>query len=437
MSIKKDWRDFKSINGGIAGAREAFEDACETLFRKEYEGKHVSQVSVNQGDGGIDIFVGEFGEKEITVIQCKFFLESFQDSQKNQIRDSFKTAVEAKNYKLKEWILCIPRVIDIDENSWWFKWKHKKIKELNKEEDFIKIINGNEIIDLMKEHDIYNTIFQIDDSIKLNELHEAICGQKQKNSTKSIEKPNIILFNNYSNKCEDYYCIRSQDNDFNETLLVSNIWVSGESGKGKTALINRNLIQKNIEYVFCDLSPITITSPDNILEEVICNIEEIYDTKRTTEKNLIKSIVKLLNVIKKDKIVIVIDELSCDDPELLKNIASIFLSLVSHYNNKNQESELRFVVSTKIKPEILIQNKSKASEYFQYLCCDSWDEYFEKLFDTLNISLGLNISNEDKQIVIRKANNSPRILKNILKKLIINKEDDLIKIIEKTIDESI
>jgi len=436
--LNRDWRDFKSINGGISGAREAFEDACETLFRKVYAKEHVSQVSVKQGDGGIDIFIGELGVNDITVIQCKFFLEAFEDSQKGQIRDSFKTAIESNDYKLKEWILCVPRVIDIDENSWWFKWKHKKITEHKKEETFIKLINGNEIIDKMKEHNLYNTIFKIEDSIKLQEIHDVICStQKEKNPIKSVKKPNIVLFNNYSNKCEDYYCERIQDYDFNETLLVSNIWVSGESGKGKTALINRNLIQKNIEYVFCDLSPITITSPDDILEEVICNIEETYDIERMKEKNLIKCIVKLLNLLNKEKIVIVIDELSCDESELLKAIATKFLSLVSHYNNKNQESELKFVVSTKIKPEILIRNKSKASEYFQYLCCDNWDEYFDKLFDTLNVSLGLDISAEDKQQIIDNANNSPRILKNILKKLIITKETDLNKVIKQTIDESV
>ena len=126
--MNRNWTDFKSLHSNLAGAREAFEDACETLFKKIYHDKHVSQVKVKQGDGGIDIFIGEFGNEPITVIQCKFFLEAFEESQHSQIRESFRTAIESDKYTLKEWILCIPRVIDIDENAWWFKWKKKQIQ---------------------------------------------------------------------------------------------------------------------------------------------------------------------------------------------------------------------------------------------------------------------------------------------------------------------
>ena len=97
--MNKDWADFKALYGNMAGARKAFENACETLYRKKYVDEHVSQVSVKHGDGGIDIFIGEFGVEPITVIQCKFFLESFGDSQKAQIRNSFNTAISSDEYE--------------------------------------------------------------------------------------------------------------------------------------------------------------------------------------------------------------------------------------------------------------------------------------------------------------------------------------------------
>src|SRR5688572_18238324 len=136
--MNRNWNDFKALNGNLAGARDAFEDACETLFRKINSDKHVSQVKVKLGDGGIDIFIGELGVEPITVIQCKFFLDTFDESQKAQIRESFNTVVSSDKFELHAWILCVPRVIDIDENSWWFKWKQKKMNELSKGSDFIK-----------------------------------------------------------------------------------------------------------------------------------------------------------------------------------------------------------------------------------------------------------------------------------------------------------
>lgn len=107
------------------GARYIFENACDKSFKKEFE-KSFS-VKCNPGDEGIDIFVGDF-DKPLIVYQCKFFPESIGDSQKKQIRDSFKKAIESKEYELKEWNLCIPKVLDIEEHKWWATWKSKTTK---------------------------------------------------------------------------------------------------------------------------------------------------------------------------------------------------------------------------------------------------------------------------------------------------------------------
>lgn len=419
--MNRDWRDFKSIYGNLAGAREGFEDACETLFTKKYLDCHVSQVAIKQGDGGIDIFIGELGIEPITVIQCKFFLESFGDSQKSQIRDSFKTAAKSDKYELKEWILCIPKVIDIDENSWWFKWKHKKLEEYTKSKEFIKLINGNALIDLMKECNVYNNIFKIEDSIKIDEIHKAVVPKKIDNTKK--QKPNIVLFNNYTKKNEPFYFERKQDLTFYQNLKISNIWIFGQSGSGKTALINRNLIQNKIEYLFCDLSPITVNSVHDVFEEIICSIEDRFDTIRCQkEKNDIKLIVKLLNGLTSKRIVIVIDELHIRENNLLKSIASSFINLVTHYNNSCTQEELKFVVSTIADPETIIKNKPKASDYFQYICCNDWDTEIEQLYDILNSALDLNVVGENKAFVVTESKKSPRILKNIFRKIIASKD---------------
>jgi len=179
--MEKEWRDFKVQFGHIAGAREAFEKACETLFKKMYAPTYVSQMEVSQGDGGIDIFVGEYSIEPIIVVQCKFFLEDFGSSQKQQIKDSFSKAFNNQDYQLREWILCIPRMFTQKDNEWWFEWKEKQNID-------IKLINGNELIDLMKEYDVYNRIFKMEDSIRLKELHQALVPKKVKISALSNEK---------------------------------------------------------------------------------------------------------------------------------------------------------------------------------------------------------------------------------------------------------
>jgi Cdc6-like AAA superfamily ATPase len=411
----KTWNDFKILHSNLAGARDAFETSCESLFRKIYPNQHVSAVAVKQGDGGIDIFVGELGNEPITVIQCKFFLDTFEDSQKNQIRDSFSTAVNSDKYELKEWILCIPRVIDIDENSWWFKWKKKKIDEHTKSNSFIKLKNGNELIDLFKEQKLYNEVFKIDDAIKIDEIHKAVVPQQIASPKNGL--PNVVLFNNYLKKREPYYLERQIDKEFINSLNLNNLWVFGNSGLGKTTLVNRNLIISSLEYCYCDLSPINITSSDNVLEEILCKIEEQFDIERDSkETNKIKNITQIL-CNKGGKIIIVIDELSVPDNSVLKEIANDLVKLVTHFCNVSDHEELKFVVSTISNPKQIVENKSKANQHFQYLNCDDWSNNIELLFTMLCESLSLDLTNH-KPKILASSQNSPRILKSIFRKVI-------------------
>lgn len=416
--MNRDWVDFKGLHGNIAGAREAFEDACETLFRKIYFNKSVSQVKVKVGDGGIDVFIGELGVEPIIVIQCKFFLESFDDSQKGQIRDSFDSAVKSDKYELKEWKLCIPRVIDIDEHSWWFKWKQKKITDHAKDTTFIELLNGNELIDLLKENNLYNQVFKIEDSLKIAEIYDAVVPKKI-NIIKKDVSPKMVLFNNYSKQCDPFYYERKIDKEFVNALKINNIWVFGNSGIGKTALVNRNLTKNDIEYCFCDLSPITIINSDQVIEEILCKVEEKFNIERTsTVDNNIKQLTQLLCQAGKKEIIIVIDELAVKDSNVLKDIATKLLNLVVHYCNSQNEDSLKFVVSTISNPKDIVQNNSKASEHFQYIDCNDWKEDIGHLFDILSSSLNIDLELHKKDI-LESCANSPRILKSIFRKIIV------------------
>jgi hypothetical protein len=432
--MNRNWTDFKSLHSNLAGAREAFEDACETLFRKIHHDKHVSQVKVKLGDGGIDIFIGELGNEPITVIQCKFFLESFGDSQHSQIRDSFKTAIESDKYTLKQWILCIPRVIDIDENAWWFKWKKKQIETYSKENHFIKLINGNELLDLFKEQNIYNQVFKIDEAIKIDEIHKALIPPKFISSEKNI---NQILWNNYSLGCEPFYLERQIDNDFLNAIKHFNIWLFGKSGFGKTALINRNLIKNSIECCICDLSPVTVNNKEDVLNEILINFEDKFQVKRNKEEtNILKQICQILISKSFNNIVIVIDELSVSNNEVLKEISDSLLQLVIYFNNKETDYNLRFIISTIPSPTEIISNYSKASEKFIFMCCDNWQKDSIKLFNCLSESLNIEAGEFQSQI-LKVSCDSPRIIKNIFRKIVVSDNGDIQKSINLAIAETI
>jgi hypothetical protein len=428
--MDRNWSDFKSVYGNLAGAREAFEDACEILFKKIYPSHSVSQVKVKQGDGGIDIFVGELGVEPITVIQCKFFLDAFDASQKSQIRESFNTANTDERYTLKEWILCLPRVIDIDEHSWWFKWKNKVTSNNKRDSQFVSIKNGNELISLFKEYNLYNQVFKIEDSLKIDAIYKEIL--KPVKIKSGSGKPQHVLFNNYSKPVEPYYHQRQADIDFSKSILVNNLWVHGASGSGKTALINRNLINYDLDFCYCDLSPVLITSSEDILHEILYRIEEQFNIERNAaETNIIKQIDQILSRAKKNKIFIVIDELSIRDIAMLRDIASRLMKLVTYFCNQNTDGELKFIFSTIFDPKSILDDKSKASGYFQFIDCSDWSSDIEGLFHLLCRDLNLEIEYH-KDEIISSVQCSPRTMKTVFRKILIADKID-----QETIDKCI
>ena len=136
--MNKDWIVLiKKYN--VSGARDRFETICASLFKKIYPNRNVRHVKVRQGDGGIDVFIGDIGLEPIHVIQCKYFSNDFGASQKSQVRDSFKTAIESKEYKMHKWTLCVICSLDLKENKWWSSWKNKMIIQHHLTDDFIKL----------------------------------------------------------------------------------------------------------------------------------------------------------------------------------------------------------------------------------------------------------------------------------------------------------
>ncbi|GCD11310.1 ABC-three component system protein [Clostridium tagluense] len=168
-------RDFRYLrdNHTDGGAREIFEKICIQLMQLKFNNAY--PVAVSQGDDGIDIFVGDFSDS-IDVYQCKYFIDGIGDSQKSQIRESFNRAVSTDRYKLNNWFLCLPCVLTEKEHMWWWSWK-KRMEDKYKKN--IKIYDGSLLISELKEYDIYNTLFDNDTIILLNQILSCLQDRKR------------------------------------------------------------------------------------------------------------------------------------------------------------------------------------------------------------------------------------------------------------------
>jgi len=254
--------------------------------------------------------------------------------------------------------------------------------------------------------------------ISISDIFEKNEHIKQHLKIASPGKTKHILFNHYTKESEPFYCERTQDLEFEKSLNINNLWVFGKSGAGKTAIINRNLTKNNIEYCYCDFGPIDIKNEQDVLEEILECIEDKFDGNRlSSEKNKIKQINRLLCEAKISKVVVVIDELGVDDEAILKKIADTLMKLVSYVTRHYKTDGLMFAVSTIGSPNGLLKNARKANDYFQFLCCDSWDENLSELFDLICLNLQISIEFMKPEI-IAKADQSPRLLKSIIKNIV-------------------
>ncbi|WP_102793175.1 restriction endonuclease, partial [Elizabethkingia anophelis] len=142
---------------GLEGARAKFESICADLYKAIYrENQYVKEVRVSQGDGGIDIFIGNIGNEPIHIIQCKFFYPEFGDSQKDQVRKSFQRVISSDDFKVKSWTLCIANKFSIPQHKWWITWRDRESKECGIAQNDIKLKNGEDLIFLIKENNLYD-----------------------------------------------------------------------------------------------------------------------------------------------------------------------------------------------------------------------------------------------------------------------------------------
>jgi hypothetical protein len=110
---------------GVAGAREKFEDLVAQLVKGEQP--KADKVRIMQGDGGIDVHVGELTNPGgIDVYQCKFFPQGLDESQKGQIRKSFQGCRDSDQFTTKKWTLCLPVDLSVDEKRWFEEWRSKQ-----------------------------------------------------------------------------------------------------------------------------------------------------------------------------------------------------------------------------------------------------------------------------------------------------------------------
>lgn len=133
---------FEQLELFVSEPRQAFEDLVGMLLADA--GRIDRRLRIFCGDGGIDGYQGEFTKgRGLTVYQSKYFTKPWGDSQKQQIRDSFRRAAESTEFNLEQWLLCIPVRLTLKDVRWFDEWRSKQSVP-------IELVEGDELTQLLQ-----------------------------------------------------------------------------------------------------------------------------------------------------------------------------------------------------------------------------------------------------------------------------------------------
>ncbi|MCB2411124.1 hypothetical protein [Hymenobacter lucidus] len=434
--MEKTWTDYVHLHSNLPGARDAFEQDCKKLFQKMHPGRPVHVVRANPGDGGIDVFVGEFSAEPLIVYQCKFFLEGFGDSQKEQIRESFRSISKSNIFSVSQWVLCVPTDdLDLKEHKWWSEWK---VGQQQTTSIPINLLNGKDLIMLFKEHGLYELVFDLKDSLRLARIEQLLLGNsiedkrlENANSPDTLsynqQQFNILFTPEYTLPYELFYVVRPDDETFQRYLASpKNIWLHGLSGVGKTCLANRNLQLNKLQHIYCYLTALpNPLDASTILLHITEDISDRYPAKLVNysckSSNQIKILAQLLAYLFPiGDFIICIDEISIRDQSVFGDFVNNIAAVCAEYRHcKEGNGSLKFIIATIQPPIDFHYNTSKFNEMFTFMELHAWQSVeIDKLLTNMN-TVGHLLSAQDI-VMVRQACDSPRIAKDIVHQYVLN-----------------
>jgi hypothetical protein len=441
LVIEKTWADYVPQHTNLPGAREAFEQDCKHLLEIMHPYQVVQGVKVSQGDGGIDVFIGEFSAGPLTVYQCKFF-ETVGDAQKNQIRESFRRASESDKFTVGRWVLCMPNDdFTLKEHKWWSDWKvaHQQATGIE-----IELLNGSSLLTLFKQHGLYERIFGLQDSLRLVRIEEKVTRLLDGAVVEAVVPPALavaplttptfdpqqfrLLFTpEYTLDYEPYYVPRVSDEVLEQHLLSpKNIWLYGASGLGKTCLATRTLLQRQLPHVYCYLS--ALPNPREVgavLQLIAEDVAEKYPGPlgqfAYQGANPIRQLARLLaHCFPTEDFIICIDEVPIDDPVVFGEFVEHIAAVGAEYRHcRVGAGNVRFIVATIQPPAPYHRNIAKFQESFTLLELPAWEP---SEIDCLLASMHRagELLTPAEQALVRQACRSPRTAKDIVHQYALN-----------------
>lgn len=259
---------------------------------------------------------------------------------------------------------------------------------------------------------------------------------------------NKVLFDIYDTEKETYYLKREKDKEIMSQLDYYSIWVNGQSGRGKSISLIRNLIQNKIDFIPVTLASCVGLSIDDFFYEIYIELMSVLKpsvnvVKKSSYQNSVREINKLLLEFYKGKtIFVVIDEIPLGEDDKFKEFVQMICSLFISSTLQNPDVNIRYALSSIHSPENHIPNfQEKVRNFVRFIAFENWSkEELNALIAIIEEELSVNISSSKKEEIINESKGSPRWIKSVLKNALIIggvDDDNIDKAIERTKDQRV
>lgn len=285
---------------------------------------------------------------------------------------------------------------------------------------------GRELDDMLIGYD-HETIISGSNHSDLNYLliKEFILNSKQSKAKIFSKLPSKCdpLFEIYRIENEEFYLIRSSDASILNATEGGHVWISGPSGLGKTASLQRRAILSGVKIIHIFLSSVTDPTPENLIRTICIEIADVVGSEQILQQGaMIDECVQFIRrVIRKHAIdehwAILIEEI----PISLENGYGQFISfldaiLLGLEAEKAHHIKLLFSSIIDINTAVP-RNAVKFRTRVQMIPFKAWTASETKnLVEMLSKATGIYPDPNDQLIIANASCGSPRFIKAIFRK---------------------
>ncbi|MER8723933.1 hypothetical protein [Mesorhizobium sp. M1027] len=245
-------------------------------------------------------------------------------------------------------------------------------------------------------------------------VHEA-AGNLSNNGIK-VPDP---LFDIYHAGDEAYYLSRPDDDNILRSVLSGPLWISGDSGVGKTSLARRVVIRSGwkLQHIMLGgYSALDVNPTSAFLREAIG-----LETGSYATSNDVPALTwELKTAISSSQIPVrcfLVEEIPVSGQQLLDFISSI-VNITSQFDSDSKlRDQVRFVFTSIADPDTIIPTgQTKTRERISFTRAIRWKvEHIRGLLNLIKPPTGISLSTEDDESVIRSADGMPRFVKHVLR----------------------